>query len=502
MSKNFVSIESEGDDLRRRNLYILSGILGFVWIFFHFTVVYFFGLILQSVLLVGVFLAVGNFVAFLLDIPVGVLQKHISAKKLFIMGGFSILLAAFIFLKFIYFTSTSDSGGDIIHSLVAFFMQDALNIVLLLIASVLYGLTKEVNDVTVLSYILNNSDPSEYATILSSNNIASGVGSFFGLLVAGVIIPLSPIAAIVSLIFVIVILIVFLARFFDNPTETVRLSDISRLKLVMEKENIEKMREFSVEKIRKIDLAEFAKKEKFVFLKPIEVREQVSFKELVETTKIEFRSAYDILFAPPVSYTLMWVFVITLLFGFWDTFVATFQIDFLQKLLEVNSGNEIVRTKLVSAYLLLGLLVIPVFLMQSFFIGLSKRIGVYAVVLSGLFLSSFSVMLFGYSTDLSLVMLFGFLNSFGYAAAMPLAQALFLDTYNALHAEKHDLREIDSNASAAPLKMLLNFANIVGLLVGGALVSLLGFDQFFFVFGFLLFALAAASIAMRSEIKA
>ncbi|HRI35833.1 MAG TPA: MFS transporter [bacterium] len=500
-TKNFVSIETEGDDLRRRNLYILSGILGFVWIFFHFSVVYFFGLILQSVLLVGAFLAVGNLVAFFLDIPIGVLQKHVSAKKLFMVGGFSILLASLIFLKFIYFTSTEETGGTIIESLVTFFLQDALNIILLLAASMLYGLTKEINDVTILSYILNNSDPSEYAVILSRNNIATGIGSFLGLITAGVIIPLSPFFAIVSLIVVIIVLLVFLARFFDNPTDTVRLGDISRLKLVMERENIEKMREFSVEKIRKIDLAEFAKKEKFIFIKPIEVREQVTFKELVETTKREFRTARDVLFAAPLNHTLLWVFAVILMFGFWDTFVATFQVDFLQKLLEINSGNGIVRTRLVSAYLLLGLLVIPVFLMQSLFIGLSKRIGVYTVVLSGVILSSCSVMLFGYSTDLGLVMLFGFLNSFGYAAAMPLAQASFLDVFNSCHAEKHNLREIDSNASAAPLKMLLNFANIVGLLVGGALVSILGFNEFFFVFGFLLFVLAAVSIAMRPNIK-
>ncbi len=49
---------------------------------------------------------------------------------------------------------------------------------------------------------------------------------------------------------------------------------------------------------------------------------------------------------------------------------------------------------------------------------------------------------------------------------MPLAQATFLDTYNTHYSEKFALKEIDSNASAAPLKMLLNFANIVGLVLG------------------------------------
>ncbi len=54
--KTYVSFETEGDDIRRQNLYILSGILGFIWIFFHFLAVFFFGLVLESALLVGIFL--------------------------------------------------------------------------------------------------------------------------------------------------------------------------------------------------------------------------------------------------------------------------------------------------------------------------------------------------------------------------------------------------------------------------------------------------------------
>jgi hypothetical protein len=45
------------------------------------------------------------------------------------------------------------------------------------------------------------------------------------------------------------------------------------------------------------------------------------------------------------------------------------------------------------------------------------------------------------------------------------------------------LTEIDSNASAAPLKMVLNLANVVGLILGGLLIAIVGFNGTFFVLG-------------------
>lgn len=72
---------------------------------------------------------------------------------------------------------------------------------------------------------------------------------------------------------------------------------------------------------------------------------------------------------------------------------------------------------------------------------------------------------------------------------MPLAQGEFSDAYNQVYAEKRKLTEIDSNASAAPLKMILNLANVVGLLFGGTLIAIVGFNGTFFVLGAMLMVL-------------
>jgi hypothetical protein len=49
---------------------------------------------------------------------------------------------------------------------------------------------------------------------------------------------------------------------------------------------------------------------------------------------------------------------------------------------------------------------------------------------------------------------------------MSLGQNQFLDAYNTIYAETQGLKEIDSNASAGPMKILQNAANVIGLVFG------------------------------------
>jgi hypothetical protein len=43
---------------------------------------------------------------------------------------------------------------------------------------------------------------------------------------------------------------------------------------------------------------------------------------------------------------------------------------------------------------------------------------------------------------------------------MSLSQAVFLEEYNKSYANYNNLKEIDANAAAAPMKILQNFANV------------------------------------------
>ena len=83
---------------------------------------------------------------------------------------------------------------------------------------------------------------------------------------------------------------------------------------------------------------------------------------------------------------------------------------------------------------------------------------------------------------------------------MGISQGAFLDAYNAFYAKKFNLSEIDSNASASPMKIIQNLANVIGLLLGGLLLAIFGFAGFFAVFGLMLTAGAVASLYYRKKI--
>lgn len=178
-----ISANTSLDGYRLKNFYITNSFQGFVWMIFHFSVVFFFTFQLESVILVGIFLGIANFIAFLLDIPVGILQRYYSTKKLFIIGAISQLIATGIFFSFIFnfFTTLGDITKIVVpqgfESAMGWFFSNAMNWILILIASFCYGLTKEINDISTYGYILSHASPSEYPKILARNNITYGIGS-------------------------------------------------------------------------------------------------------------------------------------------------------------------------------------------------------------------------------------------------------------------------------------------------------------------------------------
>ncbi len=64
-----------------------------------------------------------------------------------------------------------------------------------------------------------------------------------------------------------------------------------------------------------------------------------------------------------------------------------------------------------------------------------------------------------------LFLILALINSLGYSCGMALGQTQFLDAYNTIYAKTLNLKEIDSNASAGPMKILQNTANVIGLVL-------------------------------------
>jgi hypothetical protein len=69
----------------------------------------------------------------------------------------------------------------------------------------------------------------------------------------------------------------------------------------------------------------------------------------------------------------------------------------------------------------------------------------------------------------------GLMNSTGYAAGYPMSQSIFADEYSKAFAKENNTTVINADVAAAPLKILNNFANAVGLIFGGALITFTGF---------------------------
>lgn len=506
---NFVSIESEENVIKLKNMLHVGVFIWFVWVLFHFTIIFFFWMVLESILLVGLFLWIWNLVALALDIPIWVLQKYLPAKHILMWGAILVIFVSLIFLKFIYFEGISEilpKWYGAIERTVSFlgeFLNSSLNIVLLLLAACLYGVIKESFDVTVLSYIFNNSSPGEYATLISKYNIFFGIWAMSGLIFSWILLALYIKLAIFIFIGITLWFLIFIFRFFDNKDKTIEFEKIKTIKLDVLKNDFLNKKEELIRKINTKNLIELSRQSKVILLKPLELKKKIDFQEIYHFSLSSFKNFHKIIFWIPRSLLILWFLAVIMQYGFWDTFVATFQVEFLQKIVSLNYDSYLVSQSkgIITGYILLGLLIIPAFLLQDFFIQKSNTYGVFRVIMFWFLISSVSLIFFGFVNNIYYVLFFWLLNSVWYAATMPLSQATFSWLYNEEYAKKNNLKEVDTTISAAPLKIVLNAANVIGLLLGSLIVKLVWFNMFFILFWLLLFLFFIFSlIKMRKRL--
>ena len=177
-------------------------------------------------------------------------------------------------------------------------------------------------------------------------------------------------------------------------------------------------------------------------------------------------------------------------------------IDFLEDLTKASADNPIVATWFVTGYILLWVIAIPGFVLQDPFISISKKIWEFNVLMLWTFLSWISLFLFTFFSDnVTIILILWLINSVWYAAVIWLWQWMFSEKYNVLYAVRNNLKQIDSTVSAAPLKIVLNLANVVWLLLGSIILQLMWFKGFFFAFGWLLIWLFVYSLMNYKRIN-
>jgi uncharacterized protein YacL len=126
---------------------------------------------------------------------------------------------------------------------------------------------------------MNNADPSEYAELLSKNNIFSGLGALTGLVVSGVVLAFNAFMAVSILVAIVSIFIAFILKYFDNSRDSfnIDLVTIKNFKLISPRETAESLKEYAIEQVKKADFAAVASGMKFVFLKPLELKKAVDW---------------------------------------------------------------------------------------------------------------------------------------------------------------------------------------------------------------------------------
>lgn len=513
--QNYITTESEFDEIKRKNFFFYSFIALFVWMCFHFTLVFFFLLELRSPLLVWIFLWLWNLVAFFVDSPVWVLQKYFEPKKIFIFGASLMFLVSLIFLFFVYETyalSMTDVVKNMDFSLAALqnIMWSFLNIILLLFSVLLYWIIKELNDVTSLSYIMNNADPSEYSELLSKSNIFAWLWGLAWLISSWIILSFSTLIAVIILVILIAFFIFFILKYFDNSEDHIEFKDIQKLKYITKESVISSLNEYrenitsyTTNMLNKNEILQKAREAKVLFLKPIEMKNSVDWNEVYNTTREDIKNFFEIIFKAPYNYRLLVMWSVLTLFGFWDTFVTSFLIDFLEQIISINSEalKDLYLQNILTAYVFIALLAIPAYWAQGPLIKLSGKIWVMKVILPWILISWISVFLFWFFNTLGIILILWLLNSVWYAASMPTAQWEFSTEYNNTYAQKMNLSKIDSNAAAAPLKMLLNLANVLGLFVWWMLVAIFGYSFTFIIFWAILIGIFVISFVKGKEWK-
>lgn len=287
----------------------------------------------------------------MIDVPLGNIQRHIAAKTMLGIANALMIIAAIVFL---YLTKMS---GDIsfklaggILEITRTFLSTGINLLLLLFVGILYGTVKEIYDITTMSYLLNRCDPSEYDTAMSKNNVAMGVGSIVGVLISIAVLSLrtdSIQLILFVLIFLVVCVWIFIQNYFDNSQETFNLGAVQNLHIIEKTKSLEQTTEKYVKtRITTGDFQKIKGDMNYIIMKPKEITGELDWGDIIDKTKIEFRSLYTLIFEKNTFVPLLlWTTGCIFVFGCWDTIVTTFFISYLDEALkEASQVKNIIQS--------------------------------------------------------------------------------------------------------------------------------------------------------------
>jgi len=112
-------------------------------------------------------------------------------------------------------------------------------------------------------------------------------------------------------------------------------------------------------------------------MKPKEITGEIDWGDIINKTKVEFRMLYKLVFEKTTFVPiLLWSTGCILLFGCWDTIVTTFFVTFLDEALKNSGAQNIIR----SGFILIGILAIPAYALQMFWINKADIYGKFTII--------------------------------------------------------------------------------------------------------------------------
>lgn len=441
-----------------------------------------------SYFLAGLAIAIGNFVSLFFDIPFNYFQKIFSSRKLFLASIITISSSILLFIFLLLFVDSM-----------------FLKVVLLFVSTIIFSVSYDLYNITVTSYVMSESSPSQYGQNLSYKQLAQSLGLVGGLVISAVLMFManlvqstaelagaevdhSPFLAATSLVLLflfclLVLLFIFALFVFDK--EDVKFD----FKNTLEEFPSNLSAGFRTGTIKTIDLVENNLEKIKSHLKPNQIyientkkKKNFLWKEIKEELSTNIRSIVAIFTSETKNYSLMWGTVVMTIFSFWDTYLATFQPAFMNDVMQQQTGEI---WAFIPGNIVFLIILLPAFFLLTSFAKLGDKFGKDYLVLFGMFLTSICTLLLGL-INLKMflwIVVLGWGIAVGYAGAMSCVKASFATKFNEYIAIYKKQNTIDSNASAGPMMMVENVGNIIGPLLGGAIISLMSFQVFFIVFG-------------------
>jgi hypothetical protein len=134
----------------------------------------------------------------------------------------------------------------------------------------------------------------------------------------------------------VVFIALFLAlvtKYFDNDDISIEFEDIKKLRIDQIKSSLLEKKQELIQNINITTLKNIAQTGKVIFLKPIQIKEEIDFQDVIQSTKQNLNTFYKIIFSKPFNIMILWLLALIISYGFRDTFVSTFQVEFLTKII-------------------------------------------------------------------------------------------------------------------------------------------------------------------------